>query len=126
MLLANHTGISNARRHVLLKVAHVALQLDTGNSTLGEIEAAVEVIARAGNERIIIHHCPSGYPARRDGINLRVIQTLKAMFAYLRTLAPVKHTVDNSLPPTPCPVCKTSHGGGDKNHRVEPASYSNC
>jgi N,N'-diacetyllegionaminate synthase len=60
----------------------ISLQLDTGNSTLGEIEAAVEVIARAGNERIIIHHCPSGYPARRDGINLRVIQTLKAMFAY--------------------------------------------
>jgi sialic acid synthase SpsE len=60
----------------------ISLQLDTGNSTLGEIEAAVEVIARAGNERIIIHHCPSGYPARRDGINLRVIQTLKAMFPY--------------------------------------------
>jgi N,N'-diacetyllegionaminate synthase len=60
----------------------ISLQLDTGNSTLGEIEAAVDVIARAGNERIIIHHCPSGYPARRDGINLRVIQTLKAMFPY--------------------------------------------
>jgi len=60
----------------------ISLQLDTGNSTLGEIEAAVECIVRAGNERIIIHHCPSGYPARRDGINLRVIQTLKAMFPY--------------------------------------------
>ena len=46
---------------------------------------------------------------------------LKAMFAYLRTLAPVKHTVDNSLPPTPCPVCKASHGGGDKNHPPESA-----
>jgi mono/diheme cytochrome c family protein len=40
---------------------------------------------------------------------------LKAMFAYLKTVTPVKHTVDNSLPPTPCPVCKTSHGGGDRN-----------
>src|SRR6266480_306324 len=60
----------------------ISLQLDTGNSTLGEIEAAVDRIVRAGNERIIIHHCPSGYPARRDGINLRVIQTLKAMFPY--------------------------------------------
>jgi sialic acid synthase SpsE len=60
----------------------ISLQLDTGNSTLGEVEAAVDVIRRAGNERIIIHHCPSGYPARREGINLRVIQTLKAMFAY--------------------------------------------
>jgi len=60
----------------------ISLQLDTGNSTLGEIEAAVDRIVRAGNERIIIHHCPSGYPARRDGINLRVIETLKAMFPY--------------------------------------------
>lgn len=60
----------------------ISLQLDTGNSTLGEIEAAVDVIRAAGNERIIIHHCPSGYPARRDGINLRVIQTLRSMFPY--------------------------------------------
>jgi N,N'-diacetyllegionaminate synthase len=60
----------------------ISLQIDTGNSTIGEIEAAVDVITRAGNERIIIHHCPSGYPARREGINLRVIQTLKSMFPY--------------------------------------------
>lgn len=60
----------------------ISLQLDTGNSTIGEIEAAVDVIRKAGNERIIIHHCPSGYPARREGINLRVIQTLKSMFPY--------------------------------------------
>lgn len=60
----------------------LCLQIDTGNSTLGEIEAAIDVIRAEGNERIIIHHCPSGYPARLDGINLRVIQTLKAMFPY--------------------------------------------
>jgi N,N'-diacetyllegionaminate synthase len=59
-----------------------SLQLDTGNSTIGEIEAAVDVIRKAGNDRIIVHHCPSGYPARREGINLRVIQTLKSMFPY--------------------------------------------
>jgi mono/diheme cytochrome c family protein len=40
---------------------------------------------------------------------------LKAMFAYLKTLAPVSHMVDNSLPPTPCPRCGLRHGGGDKN-----------
>jgi N,N'-diacetyllegionaminate synthase len=60
----------------------ISLQIDTGNSTLGEIEAAVDCIVRAGNERIIIHHCPSGYPARREGINLRVIKTLKRMFPF--------------------------------------------
>jgi len=40
---------------------------------------------------------------------------LKAMFAYLRTVAPVKHRVDNTLAPTACPVCGGSHGGGDTN-----------
>lgn len=60
----------------------MCLQLDTGNSSLGEIEAAVDVIRSEGNENIIIHHCPGGYPARAESINLRVIETLKQMFAY--------------------------------------------
>lgn len=40
---------------------------------------------------------------------------LKAIFAYLRTLKPVKHTVDNSEPATDCKVCGNKHGGGDRN-----------
>ena len=50
----------------------VCLQIDTGNANLGEIEAAVDLILGEGNENIIIHHCPSGYPARLEGINLAV------------------------------------------------------
>jgi N,N'-diacetyllegionaminate synthase len=60
----------------------MCLQLDTGNSNLGEIEAAVDVIRQEGNENIIIHQCPSGYPAHLDSINLRIIQTLRQMFPY--------------------------------------------
>ena len=60
----------------------MCLQLDTGNSNLGEIEAAIDVIRSEGNENIIIHQCPSGYPAHLDSINLRVIPTLKRMFPY--------------------------------------------
>jgi N,N'-diacetyllegionaminate synthase len=60
----------------------MCLQLDTGNSTLGEIEAAVDVIRAEGNEGIIIHQCPSGYPAHLDSINLRIIETLRQMFPY--------------------------------------------
>jgi mono/diheme cytochrome c family protein len=37
---------------------------------------------------------------------------LKDMFAYLRTLKPVKHRVDNSEPPTECKLCRQKHGGG--------------
>lgn len=60
----------------------MCLQLDTGNSNLGEIEAAVDAIRAEGNESIIIHQCPSGYPAHLDSINLRVIRTLKQMFPF--------------------------------------------
>lgn len=58
------------------------IQLDTGSASLGEIEAAVDVIRGQGNDNIIIHHCPSGYPARLESVNLRIIQTLKQMFPY--------------------------------------------
>jgi len=60
----------------------MCLQLDTGNANLGEIEAAVDVIRSEGNESIIIHQCPSGYPALLDSINLRIVPTLKQMFPY--------------------------------------------
>jgi mono/diheme cytochrome c family protein len=40
---------------------------------------------------------------------------LKSIFAYLRTVKPVKHFVDNSEPPTYCKRCQGKHGGGDRN-----------
>jgi hypothetical protein len=40
---------------------------------------------------------------------------LKAIFAYLKTVKSVNHRVDNTLPPTDCPVCGLKHGGGDTN-----------
>jgi mono/diheme cytochrome c family protein len=42
-------------------------------------------------------------------------QDLKDVFAYLKTLKPVDHYVDNSLPPTPCGKCRLTHGGGERN-----------
>ena len=69
---------------LLRKAARTGLniQLDTGNGTLGEMETAIDIIRREGNENIIIHHCPSGYPARLQSINLRVITTLRQMFPF--------------------------------------------
>lgn len=58
------------------------IQIDTGNATIGEVEQAVDVLEAAGCRKIIINHCPSGYPARLDGINLRAVTTLKQMFPY--------------------------------------------
>lgn len=40
-------------------------------------------------------------------------EDLKAVYAYIRTLKPVKHTVDNTESPTDCRLCGMKHGGGD-------------
>jgi mono/diheme cytochrome c family protein len=42
-------------------------------------------------------------------------EDLKAIFAYLRTVPPVKHRMDNTEPPTPCKICGGVHGAGDRN-----------
>lgn len=40
---------------------------------------------------------------------------LKSIFAYLRTLKPVQHAVDNTEPPTMCHKCGQVHGFGERN-----------
>ena len=42
-------------------------------------------------------------------------QDLKDIFAYLKTLKPVDHFVDNTVPPSKCEKCGLTHGGGEKN-----------
>jgi mono/diheme cytochrome c family protein len=42
-------------------------------------------------------------------------EDLKAVYAYLRTLKPVRHVVTNGVEPTDCAVCGLKHGGGDRN-----------
>jgi mono/diheme cytochrome c family protein len=42
-------------------------------------------------------------------------EDMKAMFAYLRSVPPVRHRVDNTLSPTYCKLCKQKHGAGDQN-----------
>ncbi len=40
---------------------------------------------------------------------------LSDIFAFLRTVKPVRHHVDNTEPPTFCRICKHMHGGGNQN-----------
>ena len=56
------------------------LQLDTGSSDIQEIREAVKVIEKEGNKSIIIHQCPSGYPARIPSIYLNMITELRETF----------------------------------------------
>jgi N,N'-diacetyllegionaminate synthase len=58
----------------------INVQLDTGNADIWEIDRAVTAVEEEGCKNIIIHHCPSGYPARLESIHLNMIKTLKTMF----------------------------------------------
>lgn len=40
---------------------------------------------------------------------------LRAIFAYLRTVAPVRHNINNSDPVSVCSLCGRRHGLGDAN-----------
>ena len=60
----------------------LVIQIDTGMSTLKEVENAVKIIIKNKNDKIIIHHCPSGYPAKLENINLNIIKTLKKRFDF--------------------------------------------
>jgi hypothetical protein len=42
-------------------------------------------------------------------------EDLKAIFAFVRTLPAVRHSVDNAVPPTPCRLCGYEHGNGERN-----------
>lgn len=56
------------------------VQIDTGSSELSEIAKAVSFLESEGCNSIIIHQCPSGYPARIPSICLNMIQALKDAF----------------------------------------------
>ena len=42
-------------------------------------------------------------------------EDLSAIFAYLKTVKPVHHHVDNTEPSAFCKLCKVAHGGGNTN-----------
>lgn len=44
-------------------------------------------------------------------------EDLAAIFAYLKTLKPIHHRVDNSEPPTLCPLDGAMHGAGNQNKK---------
>lgn len=45
-------------------------------------------------------------------------EDLRAIFAYLQTLPPVEHYVDNAEPVTLCATCNIAHGGGERNRML--------
>jgi sialic acid synthase SpsE len=54
--------------------------LSTGTSGLSEVEEALEVCRRAGNEQVVLLHCTLKYPCPPEGINLRMMEHLMRAF----------------------------------------------
>lgn len=54
--------------------------LSTGMSTLGEVEKALQVIWKSGNDQVTLMHCTTDYPTRLEEVNLRAMLTLKDAF----------------------------------------------
>jgi mono/diheme cytochrome c family protein len=75
------------------------------------------------DETLFLQTMRTGYVKARElkqvmpwqGYRNMTDEDLKAIFAYLKTVKPVRHRVDNSEPPTMCPLCKVAHGAGDQN-----------
>lgn len=53
-----------------------------GRAKYDELERGVRICEAAGNENIVIMHCPSGYPSRNDGVNLNTLSALKDIYRY--------------------------------------------
>jgi hypothetical protein len=75
------------------------------------------------DERFFVHVMRTGFVQARElspimpwwSYGRLTDEDLMAMYAYLRTLTPVQHRVDNLDPPTLCKVCGNRHGLGDQN-----------
>jgi len=59
------------------------LILSTGTATLAEVEEALEVVRRAGNDEVVLLHCTLKYPCPPEGINLRMMEHLMRAFPEL-------------------------------------------
>jgi len=59
-----------------------AVILSTGMATMGEIEAAIEVLEQAGTPRakLTVLHCTTEYPTPMPDVNLRAMQSIQAAF----------------------------------------------
>ncbi|MDI6785193.1 MAG: N-acetylneuraminate synthase [bacterium] len=54
--------------------------LSTGMADLSDIEEALNVIYRQGNEDVVLLHCAINYPPKFEDLNLRAMETMKQAF----------------------------------------------
>lgn len=105
--------------------------LSTGTSTLAEVEEALEVCRRAGNEQVVLLHCTLKYPCPPEGINLRMMEHLMRAFPEV-PVGLSDHSLGIGVPPAAVAlgacmiekhytVDKTLPGSPDHHLSVDPA-----
>lgn len=74
--------------------------MSTGMCTLGEVDAAIDVLenAGAGLEDITLLHCTTEYPAPVEDVNLKAMLTLKNAFPGLNGVGYSDHTQGIEIP----------------------------
>ena len=78
--------------------------LSTGVSTLAGIEEALSILKTGGQMEVCLLHCVTAYPAPEGDYNLRVLQSLQAVFGVPVGLS------DHSLDPELAPALAISQG----------------
>lgn len=63
----------------LIAKKHLPVILDA-REKFQDVENALRICEEEGNDKVIIMHCPSGYPAEFAGIHLKVIPFIKGIF----------------------------------------------
>jgi mono/diheme cytochrome c family protein len=98
-----------------------------GGTPMGEVASANLTPDASGicyyDEALFIETMRTGYVGARKlksimpwwAFRNMTDDDLKAVFAYLRTLTPVRHDVDNNEPSAQCKLCGKKHGLGDHN-----------
>jgi mono/diheme cytochrome c family protein len=90
----------------------VSANLTPDPSGIGYYDVALFVkTLRTGMVRARKLKPPMPWPIYRNMTD----EDLTAVFAYLRTVKPVHHVVDNTETPTMCKRCGNRHGLGDRN-----------
>jgi N-acetylneuraminate synthase len=57
--------------------------VSSGMSSLAELKAAIKTVKETGNQRIIVLHCTSNYPAAPANLNLRALKTMQTELGIL-------------------------------------------
>jgi len=72
------------------------LLISVGSVTLAEIDEMMQVIRKAGNERVVLLQCVTNYPSPFEDANIRFIETLRSAFGVMVGYS--DHTPGHTVP----------------------------